>query len=117
MKKKYRLKKSHEIAAVVQQRIRITEKHYTIYYTERNDGIKIAISAGKKYGNAVERNYAKRIVREILRPHLQMLPSYSLVIVVKDVSKDAPFDEKKKSLERALKVLLRKEKEKNEQKN
>ena len=114
MKKKYRLKKSHEIAAVVQQRVKITEKHYTIYYTKRDDGIKIAISAGKKYGNAVERNYAKRVVREILRPYLQKLPSYSLVIVVKDVSKDASFDEKKKSLEKALKTLLRKEKENNE---
>ncbi len=117
MKKKYRLKKSHEIAAVVQQRIKITEKHYTIYYTKRDDGIKIAISAGKKYGNAVERNYAKRVVREILRLHLQKLPSYSLVVVVKDVSKDASFDEKKKSLEKALKTLLRKERESNEQKN
>lgn len=114
MKKKYRLKKSHEIATVVQKRIRVTDKHYTIYYTKRNDGIKIAISAGKKYGNAVERNYAKRVVREILRPHLQSLPSYSFVIVVKDVSKDASFEEKKKSLENALKVLLRKERKNNE---
>lgn len=114
MKKKYRLKKNHEIAAVVQKRVRVTEKHYTIYYIKREDGIKIAISAGKKYGNAVERNYAKRIVREILRPHLQSLPPYSLVIVVKDVSKDASFEEKKKSLEKALKELLRKERKNNE---
>ncbi len=114
MKKKYRLKKSHEIAAVVQKRQKITDKHYTIYYTKRKDGIKIAISAGKKYGNAVERNYAKRVVREILRPHLQMLPSYSLVVVVKDVSKNASFEEKKNSLENVIKVLMRKERKNNE---
>ena len=114
MKKKYRLKKSHEIAAVVQKRVRIAEKHYTVYYTKRNDGIKIAISAGKKYGNAVERNYAKRVVREILRPHLQLLPSYPIVVVVKDVSKTASFEEKKNSLENALKVLLRKDRKNNE---
>lgn len=114
MKKKYRLKKNHEIATVVQKRVRVTGKHYTIYYTKRNDGIKIAISVGKKYGNAVERNYAKRVVREILRSHLDSLPSYSLVIVVKDVSKNISFEEKKQSLENTLKVLLRKEKENNE---
>lgn len=114
MKKIYRLKKSHEIAAVVLNRQKIAGKHYTIYYTERNDGVKIAISAGKKYGNAVERNYAKRVVREIVRPYLSKLPSYSLVIVVKDVSKGVSFEEKKNSLERTLKTLIRKEKLKNE---
>lgn len=109
MKKKYRLKRNHEIAAVVQKRMKVVGKHYTIYYQKRNDGVKIAISVGKKYGNAVERNYAKRVVREILRPKLKELPSYSLVIVIKDVSKDISFEEKKKSLEYTLKILLRKE--------
>lgn len=114
MKKKYRLKRNHEIAAVVQKRIKVAGKHYTIYYQKRENGVKIAISVGKKYGNAVERNYAKRVVREIVRPYLTILPSYSLVIVIKDVSKNISFEEKKKSLEYTLNVFLRKEKENNE---
>ncbi len=114
MKKKYRLKKSHEIAAVVMNKQRVAGKHYTIYYSKRDDGIKIAISAGKKIGNAVERNYAKRVVREILRPYLDKLPSYSLVIVVKELSKSISFEEKKNSLEKTLKLLLRKENQKND---
>lgn len=116
MKKKFRLKKSHEIAKVVLNKQRFAGQHYTIYYMKRDDGVKIAISAGKKYGNAVERNYAKRVIREILRPYLKKLPSYSLVIVVKETSKKLSFIEKKESLEKILKLLLRKENNKNEQK-
>lgn len=114
MKKKFRLKKSHEIAKVVLSKQRVAGKHYTIYYMKRNDGVKIAISVGKKYGNAVERNYAKRVVREIMRPLISQIPSYSLVIVVKEYSKELSFLEKKDSLEKTLKLLLRKENQKNE---
>ena len=53
MKKKFRLKKNHEIAAIVSKRQRVAVEHYTMYYQKRNDGVKIAISASKKYGNAV----------------------------------------------------------------
>ncbi len=114
MKKKFRLKKSHEIAKVVLNKQRIAGKHYTIYYMKRDDGVKIAISVGKKYGNSVERNYAKRVVREIVRPFIAQMPSYSLVIVVKEFSKKLSFLEKKDSLEKTLKLLLRKENQKNE---
>ena len=85
-----------------------------MYYQKRNDGVKIAISASKKYGNAVERNHAKRHVREILRPHLTNLPSYSLVIVIKDTSKNVSYAVKKESLEKLIEKMKRKENLSNE---
>ncbi len=114
MKKKYRLKRNHEIAAVVSKRQRVSGKYYTIYYVKSDSDVRIAISAGKKYGNAVERNYAKRIVREILRPYLDSFQAYSIVVVVKDISKDVSFNDKKYSLEKTIQPLLRKEKISNE---
>lgn len=114
MKKKFRLKKNHEIAAIVSKRQKVAVEHYTMYYQKRNDGVKIAISASKKYGNAVERNYAKRHVREIMRPLLKTLPSYSLVIVIKDTSKNVSFEIKKKSLEKLIEKMIRKENLSNE---
>ena len=109
MKKKYRLKKNHEIAAVVTKKQKVAGEHYTMYYQKRLDGVKIALSAGKKYGNAVERNRAKRHAREILRPYLEKLPSYSLVIVIKDASKNVSYEVKKESLEKLIEKMKRKE--------
>lgn len=114
MKKKFRLKKNHEIAAIVLNKQRVADEHYTMYYKKRDDGVKIAISAGKKYGNAVERNHAKRHVREIMRPYLKTLPSYSLVIVIKDASKNVSYDFKKRSLEKLIEKMIRKENLSNE---
>ncbi len=115
MKKEYRLKKSHEIAAVVQKRERIGGEYYTLYYNFTQKRGRIAISVNKKFGNAVERNYAKRIVREIFKNELLDLPQCDIVVVVKATSKVASFDKKAKELLYQLNKLKRKENSLNEQ--
>ena len=127
MKKIYRLKKNHEIASIVLKRQRIFSEYYVVYFLynkERLNNItinkdinaKIAISVSKKYGKAFERNKAKRVVREIVRPNLSLLNNKKIVIVVKQNAKGIPFAELKKELESTI-LKLNKKGENNEQKN
>lgn len=119
MKKIYRLKKNHEIASIVLKRQRVFSEHYVIYFLynkERLDSItinkdintKVAISVSKKYGKAFERNKAKRIVREIVRPNLSLLNNKKIVIVIKQNAKGIPFVELKQELESMIKKLNKK---------
>ena len=127
MKKIYRLKKNHEIASIVLKRQRIFSEHYVVYFlynkerlnniTINNDiNTKVAISVSKKYGKAFERNKAKRVVREIVRPNLSLLNNKKIVIVVKQSAKGTPFAELKKELEFII-LKLNKKGENHEQKN
>ena len=79
MKKEFRLKKNHEIAKVVKIRQRICGECYNLYYQKNNIKTKIAFSVSKKYGTAVERNYAKRVAREIIREYYDTLPKDNIV--------------------------------------
>lgn len=123
MKKIYRLKKNHEIASIVLKRQRLASEHYIIYYLYNKDvenkainteiNTQVAISVSKKYGKAFERNKAKRIVREIIRPNLSLLNNKKIVLVVKTTSKEATFEDLKKDLTTLLKRVNKKG-EKNE---
>lgn len=122
MKKEYRLKKNHEIASIVLKRQRISSNYYIIYFLynkERTENVintKVAISVSKKYGKAFERNKAKRLVREIIRPNLSLLNDKKIVIVIKPSSKNILFDELKQDLVSLLKRVNKKG-DKNEQKS
>lgn len=111
MKKIYRLKKNHEIASIVKKRQRVYSNHYIIYYNNKsynqpNQLASIAISVSKKYGSAVERNYAKRVVREIIRPQIKCLNNLSLVIVIKNDAKGASFVDLNEDLLKLIKRVI-----------
>lgn len=109
MKKVYRLKKNYEISKVIQQRMSVGNKYYAIFYQKNNLGLpKIAISVSRKYGGAVERNYGKRVVREIIRPWLKQLSGVSLVIIIKDESQNLGYNDKRVTLEKLISKLLMK---------
>lgn len=100
MKKKYRIKKSHEIASLVNARKKVVNKNFIIYYNKNNLNIsRIAFSVSKKYGHAFERNKAKRISRNVFRDLLPNCKSVDLVVVIRKELKDANFlDLKKEAL-------------------
>lgn len=108
MEKQYRLKKNLEIGKIVQKRICARGRFYTLYYI-KSDKPQIAFSVSKKYGNAVERNYAKRIMREICRPLITTFPCVKLVIVVKKDAKNANFEILKTDLEKQINYICYKE--------
>lgn len=116
MKKEFRLKKNHEIAKVVKIRQRICGECYNLYYQKNNIKTKIAFSVSKKYGTAVERNYAKRVARELIREYYDTLPKDNIVLVIKAPSKLKSFQEKKKDLDKIIEIFKRKEQKNNENK-
>ncbi len=101
MNKKYVLKHNHEIEALLSQRRSVGSKYYVVFY-ERNDDTKVAISVSKKLGDAVIRNYQKRVTREILRKKRIDYEGYKILLVCKEASKDLDFENKYKQIEYIL---------------
>ena len=105
MNRKYSLRKNKDIEQLVRYRVSVGNKYYAIYYFRHCGEAQIAFSVSKKNGNAVIRNYQKRIVKEIIRSHIDDLNGYKLLIVVKPTSKDLSFIEKKENLEYLIKKI------------
>lgn len=91
MKKEYRIKKNEEIAKIVLNKQKVKSDYFFIYYKKSDTITRVAISVSKKIGNSVKRNHAKRIIREIVRPNLNLFSPVDLVIVVKKDLNDVDF--------------------------
>lgn len=98
MKKKFRLKRKKDIELLLKIKKSVGNKYYAIYFNLEED-TKIAVSVSKKLGKAVERNYQKRVTREIISKNMQKLEKVHALIVVKKPSMDLSFTEKQKQLE------------------
>ncbi len=99
VRKELRIKKNHEIKNVIELRESVGDKFFVIYRKKRSDqSFRFAVSVSKKYGHAVERNYAKRCVREILKKEYLNLVGFDLVIVIKHASKFLSFSQKENQL-------------------
>lgn len=92
MKKENRIKKNSEIALIVLSKQKIKSDSFFIYYKKSELKTRVAISVSKKYGNAVSRNHAKRIIRELIRPYIAKSIPLDLVIVVKKDLKLVSFE-------------------------
>lgn len=106
MNKQYRLKNSDEIGSIVQKRQRQYSDLYTIYYTYNNEDTRFAVVAGKKIGKAIIRNRIKREMREIIRPRLEECKNIHAVIVAKEKTNQASFQEKSDSLNKLISIML-----------
>lgn len=116
MNKVNRIKKNHDIASIVQKKQRISRNYYTVYYQYKvMETPRFAFSVSKKYGNAVERNYAKRIARAVVQKKLKELENVLAVIVIKLNAKNKSYQELEKELLMMLTQIKTKNKgEKNE---
>lgn len=107
MKKEYRIKNNEEIASIVKKRNRVGNEYLVIYYQKGTTNSRVAISVSKKYGCAVLRNHAKRLVRETLRDKIMNCSSIDIVVVVKNEFKNLKFDELSHHMDYFIKKIVK----------
>ena len=65
---------------------------------------RLGVAAGRRYGKAVKRNRAKRIVREVFRTRLKReLSAVDVVVLVRSSAGELKFNDAKREMDRALK--------------
>jgi ribonuclease P protein component len=104
MKKAYRVKKNSEIKSILRTKKSKGNQYFVIYKKINHDmtHFRFAVSVSKKYGNAVERNKAKRYIREIVR-QLDIDKPVDFFVVIKNKSKQLSFYQQKVQIKALLK--------------
>ena len=101
MNKRYRIKRNSEIDAIFKQRKVKGDNYFVIYQSEDQQGenFRFALSIGKKYGGAVDRNLAKRRIRMIVSEHKnQFIYNKLFVVVVKPKASELNYQQMKERL-------------------
>lgn len=115
MKIKYRIKKTSEIDAIFKKRKTVGNMYFVIYINQRSDdhNFRFALSIGKKYGKAHERNLMKRRIREIIRIYKDEIPEkLEFIVVIKPKARELTYQMIKENLDKLMikgKIIKRKE--------
>ncbi len=100
-----RIKKSKEIIEVFKKGKRRETSLFSLLYKKNNLGYdRLAVVVNKKFGSAVERNRARRRIREIFRL-FRRDKGYDIVVYLKPPAKEADFNRLKEAFLSALEDL------------
>ena len=106
-----RLRRTKEIAAVRARGWTRADPHFTLRAAPNDAGtVRIAVSATRELGTAVRRNRARRRLREAVRLELttrQAAPAVDLVLAARRAAHDAPVEDLRAAVARALDGALR----------
>jgi ribonuclease P protein component len=105
VKRAWRLKAESDVQRVWQQGRAFAHPLVILRVRANNlDHSRAGFIAGKKMGNAVVRNRAKRRLREALRPHyLQIPPGHDFVLIARGNITQAPFTDIQQAVQEVLK--------------
>jgi ribonuclease P protein component len=106
VKRKFRLTQTTDF-----KRVRQFGKSYAhplvvlIVLANEHGRTQIGVSAGRSVGNAIERNRAKRILRESIRPRIaQVYPGWDMVLIARHGAAQAKLAD----IEQSVTTLLKK---------
>lgn len=106
MKKSYRIKKEAEFQEIMQLKNTFANRNFVIYLKPvQQKHFRVGLSVGKKVGNAVTRNYVKRLIRTNLQQlETEIDPNVNLIIIARPNIIKLSAVEVKKNLEHVFKL-------------
>jgi ribonuclease P protein component len=114
VQKEHRLAKREDFNKVYRAGKSAANRQFVLYYLPRpaNEPFRLGVSVSKKLGNAVVRNYLRRVMKEIVRAHeSEIIEATDFILIARKPAADMEFGEMEKSLLHVLKkaALLRRE--------
>lgn len=107
MKKAYRIKKEKEFQQIIENKQSFANRNFIVYVYEspENTHFRVGLSVGKKVGNAVTRNYVKRLIRTSLYDMKEIIqPNYNIVLIARPQVINLPLEEVKKNIVHVFKL-------------
>ena len=99
MKREYRLLKNYDFQKVIQAKKSAVNKNFVAYVIKNDLGkARIGITISNKYGCAVERNKAKRQVREMVHEIFDYSLAVDIVIIIRKEFANRSFQKNKPAI-------------------
>jgi len=119
MKKCEVVKNNRDFERIIVKKSFVKNNDFVIYYEDNNiDKDRFGISVGKKIGNAVVRNYYKRIIRNICDKHKNLYSkSKDYIIIMRKGCSIHEFKEIEESLGYLIKRINKEKEMKDEKKD
>lgn len=109
MKREYRLLKNYDFTKVINTKQSFANKSFVVYYQKNeHNKIRVGITMSSKYGCAVERNKAKRQVREMVHDIFPTSLTLDIVIIIRIKFGNNDYKTNYEELKRIYKKILEK---------
>lgn len=106
LQRQYRLAKREDFSKVYRLGKSAANSQFVVYAmtNSRTEKIRVGVSASKKLGGAVVRNRLRRMIKEIVRHHVdRLVPGHDLIVIVRKPAVGLAYKEMEKSLLHAMK--------------
>ena len=99
------LRGKKNFSSIYRQGKSLGDKYVVVFYKKNHlEYNRIAFLASKKVGKSVQRNRARRWMKESFREiKLNLITGFDIIIIARNTMNDASYQKVKKSLENALK--------------